>query len=51
MFIFNFFKNFLTSIGFFKKHGKIIFLGLDNAGKTTLLKRLKDGKVIFFFKL
>ena len=45
MFLVDFFKNMLYSLGIWKKDAKIVFLGLDNAGKSTLLTVLKTGRV------
>lgn len=39
----NFWQNILQSLGFSGKEGSLLVLGLDNAGKTTLLYRLRTG--------
>ena len=44
-FILDFFKDMLYKLGIWKKEAKIVFLGLDNAGKSTLMVVLKTGRV------
>lgn len=41
-FLYNWFWRGLEMLGLYKKKGTIVFVGLDNAGKTTLMNMLKN---------
>lgn len=44
-YVLDFLKDVLFKLGIWKKNAQIVFLGLDNAGKSTLISVLKTGRV------
>lgn len=38
-----------NALGFSKKEAKILIVGLDNSGKTTLIQHLKPNKVSLLY--
>ncbi len=49
MFIYDWFKSALESLGLLNKQAKIVLLGLDNAGKTTMMGVLRTGHMSAYY--
>jgi GTP-binding protein SAR1 len=47
MFLFEWFYSLLNFFGLYNKHGKLLFLGLDSAGKTVRPYFKKDSFTLF----
>ncbi|CAG9332505.1 unnamed protein product [Blepharisma stoltei] len=47
MFLVNWLYSALSYLDFFQKNAKLVFLGLDNSGKSTLIQMLNDGKLCY----
>lgn len=44
-----FFKMISNAVGWAKKEARILVIGLDNSGKTTLIHHLKPKKVLLYY--